>query len=46
MISNTDLQRFLCYIDGKLIANKDEKFFDCINPSNGEVFAKVADAGI
>lgn len=45
-MNDTDLQRYLCYIDGTFAANKDEKFFDCINPSTGEVFAKVADAGL
>jgi betaine-aldehyde dehydrogenase len=44
-MNDADLTRYLCYIDGKMTANKDEKFFDVVNPSTGEVFAKVADAG-
>ncbi|MCC6758158.1 MAG: aldehyde dehydrogenase family protein [Candidatus Omnitrophica bacterium] len=45
-MNDTDLQRYVCYIDGAFTASRDEKFFDCINPSTGEVFAKVADAGL
>ncbi len=45
-IDNSERPRYLGYIDGKMTANREEKFFDAINPSTGEVFAKVSDAGI
>ncbi len=46
MINRVELQSYLCFIDGKFIPRKDGSFFDCVNPSTGEVFAKVADAGL
>lgn len=46
MSNVTELQRYLCYIDGKMTAGADQRFFDAVNPSNGEVIAKITDAGI
>src|SRR3989338_10013618 len=40
------LEHFKLLIAGELVSSRDEKYFDSINPSTGEVFAKVADASI
>src|SRR5689334_23004880 len=43
---NTDMQEYKFYVNGELKSAADGKTIDCINPSTGEIFAKVADAGI
>ncbi len=43
---NIEKQKYQLYLNGQFVSNRDGKFFDCINPSTGEVFAKVADASI
>jgi len=43
METRTDIQKFDSYIDGQMVG---QKFFDLINPSNGEAFAKAADASL
>jgi betaine-aldehyde dehydrogenase len=40
------MQEYKFYINGQFLSSQDEKMFDCVNPSTGEVFAKVADAGV
>ena len=40
----TAIQQFDLLVEGKISAPMSGKYFDCINPSNGEVFARVADA--
>lgn len=40
----TDIQQFDLFANGKFHPAGSGKYFDSINPSNGEVFAKVADA--
>ena len=40
---NTQLQ-FDLLIEGKNTPSLSGKYFDCVNPSNGEVFARIADA--
>ncbi|MCA9399706.1 MAG: aldehyde dehydrogenase family protein, partial [Candidatus Omnitrophica bacterium] len=42
----TELKEFKLFINGQLVPAKENKFFDTINPSIGEVFARIADAGI
>ncbi len=44
-MSTTTIQQFDLLLEGKITAPLSGKYFDCINPSNGEVFARVADAG-
>jgi acyl-CoA reductase-like NAD-dependent aldehyde dehydrogenase len=41
----TTLQQFDLLLEGRMTAPLSGKYFDCINPSNGEVFARVANAG-
>ncbi len=43
---NIEKQRYQLYLNGQFVSARDGKFFDCINPSTGEVFAKVADGSI
>ncbi|MFH1360873.1 MAG: aldehyde dehydrogenase family protein [Candidatus Omnitrophota bacterium] len=43
---NTEIQQFDLLIDGHFVAPSTSKYFDSINPSNEEVFAKVADASL
>ena len=38
------LQQFDLLLEGKVTAPLGGKYFDAINPSNGEVFARLADA--
>lgn len=40
----TTKQQFDLYIGGKTVPASDGRYFDCINPSTGESFARVADA--
>ncbi len=40
----TTIQQFDLLSEGKISVPMSGKYFDCINPSNGEVFARVADA--
>jgi len=40
----TELKQFDLYINGGLVPV--EKYFDAVNPSNGEVFARIADASV
>ncbi len=44
MITNTQKQDFDLFIEGKIAPSLSSKYFDCVNPSNGEVFARLADA--
>ncbi len=41
---DSKLQQFDFLLEGKLSASLGGKYFDAINPSNGEVLARVADA--
>ncbi|MBI4309534.1 MAG: aldehyde dehydrogenase family protein [Candidatus Omnitrophica bacterium] len=41
----TMIQQFDLLIEGKVSPALSGKYFDCVNPSNGEVFARLADAG-
>jgi len=41
---STGIQQFDFLVEGKIGAALSGKYFDCVNPSNGEVFARVADA--
>lgn len=43
-MSTTTLQQFELLLEGKMMPPLSGKYFDCIDPSNGEVFARVADA--
>ena len=43
-MTTTTTQKFDLLIEGKLGAALGGKYFDAINPSNGEVFARIADA--
>ncbi|MCB9757762.1 MAG: aldehyde dehydrogenase family protein [Candidatus Omnitrophica bacterium] len=43
---NTEMQEYQFYTNGQFLNSQDEKMFDCVNPSTGKVFAKVADAGV
>jgi len=42
----TAVQNFNLYIGGELKPAFDGRFFECLNPSNGQVVACAADAGI
>ncbi len=44
MTVNTQVQQFDLFLEGKIKPSLSGKYFDCINPSNGEVFARVSDA--
>src|SRR3989338_4423790 len=44
MITNTQKQDFGLFIEGKTAPSLSGQYFDCVNPSNGEVFARWADA--
>ena len=39
------MQQFYLLIEGKAKPALSGKYFDCVNPSHGEVFARLADAG-
>lgn len=41
---STDIQQFDLLLEGKTAPSLTGKYADCINPSNGEVFARIADA--
>lgn len=41
---NMTIQNFNFLVNGELIAANDQKYFDAINPSNGETIARIADA--
>jgi len=43
-MTTTAVQQFDLLIEGKLSPSLSGNYFDCINPSNGEVFARVSDA--
>ncbi len=42
--TNTQIQQFGLLIEGKVAPASSGKYFDAVNPSNGEVFARLADA--
>jgi len=44
MYTKIEIQQFDLLIEGKLKPSLDGKYFDAVNPSNGEVFARVSDA--
>jgi len=44
MSTSTQIQQFDLLIEGKTSPALSGKYFDCVNPSNGEVFARLADA--
>ena len=44
MKTKIEIQQFDLLMEGKLSAALSGKYFDAINPSNGEVFARIADA--
>ncbi|MBF0490502.1 MAG: aldehyde dehydrogenase family protein [Candidatus Omnitrophica bacterium] len=44
-MNTTGIQQFELLLEGKMSAPLSGKYFDCVNPSHGEVFARVADAG-
>ncbi|VAX34952.1 Aldehyde dehydrogenase [hydrothermal vent metagenome] len=41
-----DIKQYNLLIDGKVVSSADEKYFDTINPSTGNVFAQVANANV
>lgn len=43
---NIEMQEYQFYTNGQFLNSHDGKMLDCLNPSTGEVFAKVADAGV
>ncbi len=43
-MTTTTIQQFDLLIEGKLEPAQSGKYFDAVNPSNGEVFARVSDA--
>jgi betaine-aldehyde dehydrogenase len=43
-MTTTAIQQFDFLIEGKMIPAINGKYFDVINPSNGEVFARISDA--
>ena len=46
MKTATDIQQFDMFIAGQVVPAAKGKYFDCINPSSGEVFARAADASL
>ncbi len=44
--TNIEKQEYQLYLNGQFVNSRDGKFFECVNPSRGEVFAKVADGSI
>lgn len=40
------IQQFELFLEGKVLPPSSGKYFDAINPSNGEIFARVADADL
>jgi acyl-CoA reductase-like NAD-dependent aldehyde dehydrogenase len=44
--TSLDIQQLNLSINGQLTPAKDKKYFDSINPSTGEVLARVADASV
>ncbi len=44
VISDTQLRQFDLLINGGIVGSSSGKYFDLVNPSTGEVFARVADA--
>ncbi|MBI3314701.1 MAG: aldehyde dehydrogenase family protein [Candidatus Omnitrophica bacterium] len=44
MITNIQKQDFDLFMEGKIAPSLSGQYFDCVNPSNGEVFARLADA--
>jgi betaine-aldehyde dehydrogenase len=43
-MTTTTIQQFNLLMEGKLSPSVGGKYFDAVNPSNGEVFARIADA--
>ena len=43
VISDTQLRQFDLLINGGIVGSSSGKYFDLVNPSTGEVFARVAD---
>ena len=43
-MANLTIQNFNLLINGELIVAENQKYFDAINPSTGEVIARIADA--
>jgi len=43
-MTTTTVQQFDLFIEGKMSAALSGKYFDLVNPSNGEIFARVSDA--
>ena len=43
-MTTTTIQQFDLFMEGKLSPALSGKYFDAVNPSNGEVFAHIADA--
>lgn len=44
MMKTSSVQQFDLLIEGRMAPSLSGRYFDCVNPSNGEVFARVADA--
>lgn len=42
-MNTTTIQQFDLLLEGKITPPLSGKYFDCVNPSNGEVFARLAD---
>ncbi len=40
------MHEYKLYIDGELISGGTGEYFDCVDPSTGEVFVRIADAGV
>lgn len=46
VISDTQIRQFDLLVNGGLVVASSGKYFELVNPSTGEVFARVADAGL
>ncbi len=46
IMTMTSIQQFNLFSEGKCSPALSGKYFECINPSNGEVFAQIADADV
>ena len=44
MTTTKAVQQFDLLMEGKIVPALSGKYFDCVNPSNGEVFARISDA--
>ncbi len=45
-MNTTSIQQLNLFIDGQMTPSKQKKYFDVLNPSNGDVLTRVADASL